>query len=123
MAGIVCKNFDSPDETRPFEEGKGRVDLVSTDRGLVGRGVFEPGWQWSKHIKPLVGTDSCQATHTGYVVSGRMNIVMDDGDSAEAGPGDLFTIEPGHDAWVVGDEPFVAVDWTGFGEYAKPGSS
>ncbi|MBA4861600.1 cupin domain-containing protein [Streptomyces sp. PSKA54] len=123
MAGIVCKNFDSPDETRRFEEGKGRVDLVSTDSGLVGRGVFEPGWQWSKHIKPIVGTDSCQASHTGYVVSGRMKIVMDDGESIEAGPGDLFVIEPGHDAWVVGDEPCVAVDWTGFGEYAKPTSS
>ncbi|MBA2947752.1 cupin domain-containing protein [Streptomyces himalayensis] len=123
MAGIVCKNFDSPDETRRFEEGKGRVDLVSTDSGLVGRGVFEPGWQWSKHIKPIVGTDSCQASHTGYVVSGRMKIVMDDGESVEAGPGDLFVIEPGHDALVVGDEPCVAVDWTGFGEYAKPTSS
>ncbi|MGW2561809.1 cupin domain-containing protein [Streptomyces sp. NPDC001514] len=120
MAGIFSKNFDSADETRPFEDGKGRVEVLTTDRGPVGRGVFEPGWQWSKHVKPIAGTESCQAAHAGYVISGRMKIVMDDGESAEAGPGDYIGIAPGHDAWVVGDEPCVVVDWAGFGDYAKP---
>ncbi|MFJ3883469.1 cupin domain-containing protein [Streptomyces sp. NPDC090077] len=120
MAGMVRRNFDSADETRPFADGKGRLDLIQTDGGAVGRAVFEPGWKWSEHIKPLAGTDSCQSAHTGYVVSGRMQVVMDDGEGAEYGPGDLMVIAPGHDAWVLGDEPCVAVDWTGFGGYAKP---
>ncbi|MFF8278425.1 cupin domain-containing protein [Streptomyces lateritius] len=123
MTGIARKNFDSADETRPFEDGKGKLDLVNSDRGPVGRAVFEPGWQWSKHVKPIAGTDSCQADHVGYVVSGRMKIVMDDGASEEVGPGDFFTVTPGHDAWVVGDEPCVALDWNGFGGYAVPTGS
>ncbi|MFJ3583098.1 cupin domain-containing protein [Streptomyces sp. NPDC090127] len=123
MTGIVSRSFDSADETRPFEDAKGRLDLITTERGPVGRAVFEPGWQWSKHIKPIAGTDSCQAAHAGYVVGGRMKIVMDDGESLEVGPGDFFTVEPGHDAWVLGDEPCVALDWVGFGDYAvRPGT-
>ncbi|OEJ93346.1 cupin domain-containing protein [Streptomyces thermolilacinus] len=122
MAGIVCRNFDNADETRPFEGGKGRLELLNTEGGPVGRAVFEPGWRWSEHVKPLAGTDSCQAAHTGYVVSGRVKIVMDDGETGEAGPGDFIMIEPGHDAWVVGDEPCVTLDWTGFGDYARPGA-
>ncbi|MFE3327408.1 cupin domain-containing protein [Streptomyces sp. NPDC059176] len=120
MAGLFTKNFDSADETRPFENGSGRLQLVETDRGPVGRAVFEPGWQWSKHVKPLAQTESCEAPHAGYVVSGRMRIVMDDGESADVGPGDYVGIEPGHDAWVVGDEACVIVDWAGYGDYAKP---
>ncbi|GAA4900811.1 cupin domain-containing protein [Streptomyces coeruleoprunus] len=120
MPGIIARNFDTADETRPFEGGKGRLDLLHTDQGPVGRAVFEPGWRWSQHVKPIAGTDSCQAAHTGYVVSGRIKVVMDDGESGEAGPGDFISIEPGHDAWVVGDEPCVTLDWTGFGEYARP---
>ncbi|MFG2295018.1 cupin domain-containing protein [Streptomyces sp. NPDC048603] len=120
MAGIQLRNFDKPDETRPFEDGKGRLDLFQTDGGPVGRAVFEPGWRWSEHVKPIAGTDSCQAAHTGYVVSGRMKIVMDDGETAEMGPGDFIEIAPGHDAWVLGDEACVALDWTGYGDYAKP---
>ncbi|MET9511536.1 cupin domain-containing protein [Streptomyces flavidovirens] len=123
MTALVCKNFDSADETRPFEDGKGRLDLLTTDRGPVGRAVFEPGWQWSKHVKPIAGTESCQASHVGYVVSGRMKIVMDDGESGEAGPGDFISIAPGHDAWVLGDEPCVTLDWVGFGDYATPSGS
>ncbi|GHE34145.1 hypothetical protein EDE04_2694 [Streptomyces sp. 2132.2] len=122
MAAIVRKSFDQADETRPFADGKGRLDVIQTDGGAVGRAVFEPGWRWSQHIKPLAGTDSCQAAHTGYVVSGRMKVVMDDGASEEYGPGDFMQVEPGHDAWVLGDEQCVAVDWTGFGAYAQPAS-
>ena len=119
MAGLVVKSFDSPEETRPFEEDTGRVDLVNLEAGPVGRGVFAPGWQWSKHIKPIAMTDSCQSAHMGYCVSGRMKIVMDDGTEGECGPGDFISIEPGHDAWVVGDQPCVMLDWRGFTDYAK----
>ncbi|MEU6294550.1 cupin domain-containing protein [Streptomyces erythrochromogenes] len=120
MAAIDRRNFDQPDETRPFVGGMGRLDLVDTGDGAVGRAVFLPGWKWSEHVKPLAGTDSCRADHTGYVVSGRMRIVMDDGESAEFGPGDYMRVHPGHNAWVVGDEPCVTLDWTGFSDYAKP---
>lgn len=120
MAGLVFKSFDEPDETRPFPDDKGRLDVFNTEDGAVGRAVFEPGWRWSEHIKPLAGTESCQSAHTGYVVSGRMKVVMDDGESGEIGPGDFIRIDPGHDAWVLGDEPCIALDWTGYGDYAKP---
>ncbi len=120
MASLVRKNFDSSDETRPFEDDKGRLDLLTTDRGPVGRAVFEPGWQWTKHVRPIAGTDSCQAAHVGYVVNGRMKIVMDDGEDIEVGPGDFISVAPGHDAWVLGDEPCVFLDWVGFGDYAVP---
>ncbi|MET9347685.1 cupin domain-containing protein [Streptomyces termitum] len=121
MAGIVRRSFDSADETRPFADGKGRMDLLSTDHGPVGRAVFEPGWRWSEHVGPIAGTDSCQASHAGYVVGGRMRVVMDDGEEGEVGPGDFMQIAPGHDAWVLGDEPCVVVDWVGFGDYARAG--
>ncbi|MFD3336423.1 cupin domain-containing protein [Streptomyces sp. NPDC058700] len=120
MSGIVRKSFDSADETRPFEDGKGRLDLITSGNGSVGRAVFEPGWQWSEHVKPIAGTDSCQAAHVGYVVSGRMKVVMDDGESTEFGAGDFMEVTPGHDAWVLGDDACVVVDWSGFGDYAKP---
>ncbi|WP_236239976.1 cupin domain-containing protein [Streptomyces sp. CC228A] len=120
MTGILQRTFEQADETRPFEEGKGRLDLLNTEHGPVGRAVFEPGWQWSEHIKPIVGGDSCQAAHVGYCLSGRMKIVMDDGEAVELGPGDFMAVAPGHDAWVVGDEPCVMLDWAGFGDYAKP---
>jgi quercetin dioxygenase-like cupin family protein len=118
MSGLTRKSFDTPDETRPFEAGMGELDVIHTDDGVVGRATFEPGWQWSKHVKPIAGTESCQAAHTCYFVSGRMKVVMDDGEEMEYGPGDFATMGPGHDAWVVGDEPCVIVGWHGFGEYA-----
>ena len=112
------RSLDSPDETRPFE-AKGYLQLVNTEAGSVGRAVFEPGWKWSEHVKPIAGTDSCQAAHVGYVISGRMHTVMDDGSTEQFGAGDVMIIPPGHDAWTLGDEPCVVVDWTGFTEYAK----
>ncbi|MFF1414684.1 cupin domain-containing protein [Streptomyces sp. NPDC058289] len=120
MTGIVRRGFDSADETRRFEDGKGRLDLLNTDNGPVGRAVFEPGWQWSQHIKPIAGTDSCEAAHVAYIISGRMKIVMDSGDSIEAQPGDFIQIDPGHDAWVLGDEQCVVLDWQGYAEFARP---
>ncbi|MFD4371969.1 cupin domain-containing protein [Streptomyces sp. NPDC058486] len=120
MTGITRRSFDAADETRPFEGDKGRLDLLTMESGAaVGRAVFEPGWQWSKHVKPIAGTDSCMASHVGYVVSGRIHVVMDDGEEDDFGPGDFMQVTPGHDAWVVGDEPCVALDWVGFTDYAK----
>ncbi|GGU76998.1 cupin domain-containing protein [Lentzea flava] len=119
MSGLLVKHFDTPEETRPFEQGMGQLDLLNLDSGPVGRAVFQPGWRWSEHVKPIAGTDSCQVAHRGYCVSGRMKIVMDDGDEQEIGPGDLMVAAPGHDAWVLGDEPCVLVDWAGYNDYAK----
>lgn len=119
MSALMQKSFDSPAEVRPFENGTGHVDLHDAGNGLVGRAVFEPGWRWSKDVRPIAGTASCQASHMGYVVSGRMKIVMDDGDEAEYGPGDLMVCPPGHDAWTVGGDACVVVDWQGVADYAK----
>jgi quercetin dioxygenase-like cupin family protein len=119
MAGLIKKSLDSPEETRPFEEGKGKLELINVASGPVGRATFEPGWQWSKHVKPLAGTDSCQAAHMGYFISGRMKVVMDDGEEMEFGPGDFMLCPPGHDAWIVGPDRCVVIDWQGFADYAK----
>ena len=91
----------------------------TSTHGAVGRATFMPGWRWSEHVKPIAKTDSCQAAHLGYFVSGRMTVVMDDGEELEYGPGDFADMAPGHDAWIVGDEPCVVVDWQGYADYAK----
>jgi quercetin dioxygenase-like cupin family protein len=112
MASAWGKNMDAPDEVREFE--KGRMDVARSDDGvMVGRTVLQPGWRWSEHVKPVAGTDSCQANHVGYVVAGRIKIVMDDGQELDLAAGDAYRIPPGHDAWVVGDEEYVGVDVTG----------
>jgi quercetin dioxygenase-like cupin family protein len=119
MATIEIKRFDAPDETRPFE-ANGRLELVTVAGHEMGRGIFEPGWRWSEHVKPIAQTDSCQFAHLGYVLSGRMRIFMDDGSEGEIGPGDVFSIPPGHDAEVLGDEPCVMIDvGEGDADYAK----
>ena len=102
------KNLDSPDETRTFDQGRSQV--VTLGDFAVTRNILLPGWKWSEHIKPIAQTDSCQVKHTGYVVSGRLAVAMDDGSEEEFGAGDAYVISPGHDAWVVGDETCVAVD-------------
>jgi len=119
MAKMVKKSLDQAEEVRAFADDKGRLELVDLANGGVGRATFEPGWQWSKHVKPIAKTDSCQSAHLGYYVSGRMKVVMDDGQEEEFGPGDYAVIPPGHDAWIVGDEPCVVIDWQGFADYAK----
>ena len=113
------KSLDTPDETRPFKDGMGKAEIVTVGKTILGRGTFDPGWVWSKHVKPIAGTDSCQADHTGYVLQGRMVVKMDDGSEMEFGPGDAFYMPPGHDAWIVGDEQCVLIDVTGFGQYAQ----
>ena len=109
MAGVEKRDFDSPDESRSPE--KTQVDLVRMGSTSVGRFAFEPGWRWSDCVKPVAGTDSCQARHVGVVASGRLVVQHEDGTEVEIGPGDAYTIEPGHDAWVVGDESFVGYEF------------
>jgi hypothetical protein len=111
------KRFDHPDEVRTVE--KARIELVELGELAIGRAVFEPGWRWSEHVKPIVGTESCQVHHIGYVVSGHLHIEMTDGASLEVMGGDAFEIPPGHDAWVIGDEPWVSVDWAGRRLFAR----
>jgi hypothetical protein len=117
---LVARNLDSPDEKRGFDNGE--MNLVHIEGATIGRAVFRRGWKWSNDVKPIAGTDSCQAPHTGYVISGRMHVVMDDGTECEMGPGDAIVISPGHDAWVVGEADCVVLDWTGSVDYAKPSS-
>ena len=118
QATLEKKNLDEPDETRPFK-AHGKAQIVNLGTVSVGRGTFEPGWRWSQDVKPIAKTDSCQSAHTGYCVSGRMTVRMDDGTEDQIGPGDAFTIAPGHDAWTDGDESCVLLDFSGMKNYAK----
>ncbi|WP_407938089.1 cupin domain-containing protein [Nakamurella panacisegetis] len=119
--GLIRMSLDEPEEVRTFEAGSGQLELVNLHAGPVGRATFQPGWRWSTHVKPIAATESCQAAHTGYFVSGRMKVVMtDSGEEIEYGPGDFAIMAPGHDAWILGDEPCVVIDWQGFADYAKP---
>jgi hypothetical protein len=113
------KSFGEPEETRTFPHG--RAEMLTVGGAQIGRLVFEPGWRWSEDVKPLAGTDSCEAPHFQYHVSGRLAIRMDDGTELVAEPGDVTSLPSGHDAWVVGDEPVVVVDWYGASNYAKAG--
>src|SRR3989338_5218614 len=117
MAKMEVKNFRTPDEVRTFE--KGQVDLVKVGGAAMGRAVFQPGWKWSTCVKPVAKTKSCEAAHFGYQVSGTMRIRMDDGTEVECRAGDVAVVPPGHDAWVVGNEPVVIVDFQGLRDYAK----
>ena len=114
---ILAKSFSNPDEVRTFEKGK--VEILNLGNIVIGRATLEPGWRWSKCVKPLVNTNSCQASHTSCIIAGRMKVKMDDGTEIEGGPGDTAVIPPGHDAWVVGEEPCVSIDFTGMGNFAK----
>jgi len=118
VASIDSRNIGTPHETRPFR-AHGHMDVVTLGDFTLGKGTFEPGWRWSKDVGPIAGTESCQVRHTGICISGSMTVRMDDGTEATVNPGDVVLIEPGHDAWVVGDEPCVLYD-TGVAAYAKP---
>jgi hypothetical protein len=107
--GAEEKSFDAPDETRPV--GRGKVEVANFDSATVGRATLEPGWRWSEDVKPIVGGDSCQGDHLGYVVSGRLHVLTNDGSEVELGPGMTYVIHPGHDAWVEGSEPFVGLEF------------
>jgi quercetin dioxygenase-like cupin family protein len=118
MAGVESKSLDRPDETRPVDKGK--VEVVQLASGAVMRTTFQPGWRWSECVQPIVGGDSCQVDHFGYCISGHMHVRMNDGTEMDVGPGDAHRIPPGHDAWIVGDEPYVGLDFQGGAQYAKP---
>lgn len=117
MASYEKKNLKTPDETRNFEKGK--AEVVNIGGGTVGRLTLEPGWRWSTHVKPIAGTEWCEAPHFQYQVSGQLHVLTSDGAEFEIGPGEVTFLPAGHDAWVVGDEPVVAVDWQGATNYAK----
>jgi hypothetical protein len=114
---IEQRAFDDPDEVREFPNG--RAEILKVGGGEVGRYVFEPGWRWSNDVRPIAGTHSCQVPHFQYHVSGRLGVRMDDGTELVAGPGEITSFPPGHDGWVVGDEPVVVIDWYGASNYAK----
>ena len=117
MNDVILKRFEQPDEVRIFEKGK--FELVQVGGMTIGRASYEPGWKWSVHVGATSGMKSCQVEHVGLVVSGRATAAMADGRIIEMKPGDLFYIAPGHDSWVVGDEPYVSLHFLGAGEYAK----
>jgi hypothetical protein len=117
MPGVEINDFSSPDEVRRPENTT--VEVVKIGGGEIGRYTFQPGWRWSEHIKPVVGTESCQTNHVGYLVSGTLHVQSDDGTSGEVKSGCVYRIAPGHDAWVVDDEPVVVVEFQGAATYAK----
>jgi hypothetical protein len=119
MGTMKKKSFFQPDETRTFDKGK--LELVTVGAITFGRATLQPGWKWSVSVKPIAGTKTCEAPHLQYHVSGRLHVVMDDGSEDEFAAGDVSLLPPGHDAWVVGDEPVVVVDITGMTDYAKSG--
>ena len=111
-------SFEKPDEVREGENW--RLELVNLAGGAqVGRITVQPGWRWSEHVKPVAGTELCMAPHQQYQISGRIHIVMGDGTELDSGPGDITSLPPGHDAWVVGNEPVVAIDWQGASVWAR----
>jgi hypothetical protein len=116
-SGSEHKSFGTPDETRAFPNGQ--AEILNIGGGSVGRLVFQPGWRWSRDVKPLANTESCEAPHFQYHVAGKLAIRMDDGTELVAGPGDVTALPSGHDAWVVGDEPVVVIDWFGASNYGK----
>ena len=109
MIELQKGSFNSPDENREIS-GMGTLRVVRLEGFTAARGCFKPGWRWSLHVKPKAGTESCQVQHLGTVLAGRIHVVMNDGAEADAGPGDVYVIPPGHDAWVVGDEELEFID-------------
>lgn len=110
MPRLQRKGFLTPDEVRHFPSG--RVDVVTLDETSIVRFVFQPGWRWSRDVAPIAGTRSCQHRHVGYTIAGTLEVQMDDGTRMTIGPGDAYEIPPGHDGWVVGDEPWDSVEFT-----------
>ncbi len=117
MAKAELKSMGKPDEVRVFEKGK--LELVKINGGTVGRLTLEPGWQWSKHVKKIAGTDWCEAPHFQYQISGTLHGKMADGTEFESKAGDVVHLPSGHDGWVVGNETVVLIDWQGAIDYAK----
>jgi hypothetical protein len=121
MAGMNSKSFDMPDETRAPD--KTRVDVVRLGSATVARLTLEPQWNWSESLQPVVGGDSCQARHVGTIVSGRLHVAHSDGTEGDVRAGDAYVIEPGHDAWVLGDEAVVAYEFESAETYGRPANA
>ena len=117
MQKLITRRFNKPDEVRTFEKGKFQV--VKIGNLTIGRASYEPGWKWSEHVGPQTGASMCETDHVGLVLSGRVNVVMSDGQEIVLKSGDLFAVEPGHDSWVVGDEPYVSLHFLGAEEYGR----
>jgi class 3 adenylate cyclase len=118
VAKLRSRSFGRPDEVRTFDHG--RIELVNLGEESVGRQVLDPGWRWSTHVQPIVGTAYCEFHHLGIVFSGRLHVEMADGTVMEVGPESAYEIPPGHDAWVVGDVPYVTVHWSGIRSFGAP---
>jgi quercetin dioxygenase-like cupin family protein len=114
---VILKRFDRPDETRTFPKGK--FEIIHIAGKTIGRATYEPGWRWSEHIGAATGSRECQIEHVGLVVSGKATAAMTDGTVYEMKAGDLFYVPPGHDSWVVGDEPYVSIHLMGTSDYAR----
>lgn len=117
MARLQRRQFDQSDDVRTISNG--RIEVVELDDRVIGRMTYEPGWRWSVDVKPIAGTQTCQFHHVGVTTSGRLRVQMQDGLELEIGPGEVFEIPPGHDAWVVGDEPWVSIDFEAMRAYAR----
>jgi hypothetical protein len=119
MGAVTVKSLDRPDETRTFPNGE--AAMITIGSTMLGRATFQPGWRWSNDVKPIAGTERCMILHKGFCVSGGLVIQAEDGVETQIGPGDGYVIEPGHDAWVAGDETYVGLDFSEqMAEYAKP---
>lgn len=117
MSQIKQKSFAQPDEIRTFEKGK--LELITLGGVTFGRATLQPGWKWSTSVKPLANTETCQVAHLQYLLSGHLHVVMADGSEGDLIQGDVVLIPPGHDAWVMGEEPVVFLDISGMADYAK----
>jgi len=118
MPRLQSKRLSAPDSTRSFPGGD--AVLVNVGETAVGRAIYEPGWRWTTHIRQIAGTDHCQLHHLGYSISGLMHVVSDDGQEIDIEPESIYEIPPGHDAWVVGDEPWTTLEWTSARTFALP---
>jgi len=116
MLEVVLKRFEAPDETRVFEKGK--LEIVRIGGMTIGRASYEPGWRWTEHVSPIVGTSFCEVEHVGMVLSGRAMAAMKDGTEVELTAGSLFYVPPvPHDSWVIGDKPYVSLHFLGADQY------
>jgi len=119
MKKLEVKGFSNPDEVRTFDKGK--LELIKVGGALIGRATLQPGWKWSESVKPIAKTESCEAPHFQYHASGTIRIKMDDGTERDVKAGEVSLVPTGHDAWVLGNEPVVLIDFQGMADYAKEG--
>ena len=117
MKKLEVKDFSNPDEVRTFDKGK--LELIKVGGALIGRATLQPGWKWSESVRPIAKTESCEAPHFQYHASGTIRIRMDDGTERDVKAGEVSLVPTGHDAWVLGNEPVVLIDFQGMADYAK----